>query len=146
MQKPSNLVGNNAAAPKGQQAAEPAGTRQDMLEGGRSNQKRRPMQALVDAATALANSGRTPTFQQVADEAKVSRATAYRYFPSQAALVHAVVDEALGHRGQALFIVPGNSAPVLQQPVRCQPVSGSVEHDASGAPRTLRAVSVMRAD
>ena len=28
--------------------------------------------------------------------AEVSRATAYRYFPSQAALVQAVVDEALG--------------------------------------------------
>jgi AcrR family transcriptional regulator len=32
----------------------------------------------------------------VAEAAGVSRATAYRYFPSQAALVQAVVDEALG--------------------------------------------------
>ena len=32
----------------------------------------------------------------VAEAAEVSRATAYRYFPTQAALVQAAVDEALG--------------------------------------------------
>jgi AcrR family transcriptional regulator len=37
-----------------------------------------------------------PSVSDVADAAVVSRATAYRYFPSQAALVEAVVDEALG--------------------------------------------------
>lgn len=41
-------------------------------------------------------SGATPSVSEVAEAAEVSRATAYRYFPSQAALVHAVVDEALG--------------------------------------------------
>ncbi len=40
--------------------------------------------------------GRTPSVSDVAEAAEVSRATAYRYFPSQAALVHAVVDAALG--------------------------------------------------
>jgi AcrR family transcriptional regulator len=40
--------------------------------------------------------GVTPSVTEVAEAAEVSRATAYRYFPSQAALVHAVVDEALG--------------------------------------------------
>ena len=41
-------------------------------------------------------SGLTPSVSDVAQAAEVSRATAYRYFPSQAALVQAVVDEALG--------------------------------------------------
>ena len=41
-------------------------------------------------------SGATPSVSEVAEAAGVSRATAYRYFPSQAVLVHAVVDEALG--------------------------------------------------
>ena len=41
-------------------------------------------------------SGHTPSVTGVAETAGVSRATAYRYFPSEAALVHAVVDEALG--------------------------------------------------
>jgi AcrR family transcriptional regulator len=40
--------------------------------------------------------GKTPSVSEVAEAAEVSRATAYRYFPSQAALVNAVVDEALG--------------------------------------------------
>jgi AcrR family transcriptional regulator len=47
-------------------------------------------------ATRLMQSGITPSVSEVAEAAEVSRATAYRYFPSQAALVHAVVDEALG--------------------------------------------------
>jgi AcrR family transcriptional regulator len=40
--------------------------------------------------------GATPSVTDVAEAAGVSRATAYRYFPSQAALVGAVVDQALG--------------------------------------------------
>lgn len=40
--------------------------------------------------------GVTPSVSEVAEAAEVSRATAYRYFPSQAALVQAVVDEGLG--------------------------------------------------
>ena len=51
---------------------------------------------MLDAAIALMQSGLTPSVTGVAESAGVSRATAYRYFPSEAALVHAVVDEALG--------------------------------------------------
>lgn len=51
---------------------------------------------MLDAAIGLMQSGLTPSVTGVAESAGVSRATAYRYFPSQAALVHAVVDEALG--------------------------------------------------
>ena len=40
--------------------------------------------------------GATPSVSDVAGAAGVSRATAYRYFPSQAALVQTVVDEGLG--------------------------------------------------
>lgn len=40
--------------------------------------------------------GRTPSVSEAAEAAGVSRATAYRYFPSQAALVKIVVDEGLG--------------------------------------------------
>lgn len=51
---------------------------------------------MLDAAISLMQSGLTPSVTGVAETAGVSRATAYRYFPSEAALVHAVVDEALG--------------------------------------------------
>jgi AcrR family transcriptional regulator len=57
----------------------------------RVNQKRRTREALVDAAQQLLVDGRTPTVADVADEALVSRATAYRYFPSQEHLLLEVV-------------------------------------------------------
>ena len=47
---------------------------------GRSNQKRRTRKALLEAAARLMQSGRKPSFDEVAEEALVSRATAYRYF------------------------------------------------------------------
>ena len=37
-----------------------------------------------------------PSVSEVAEAAEVSRATAYRYFPSQAAMIQEAVDEALG--------------------------------------------------
>jgi AcrR family transcriptional regulator len=51
---------------------------------------------MLETASRLMQSGATPSVSEVAEAAQVSRATAYRYFPSQAALVQAVVDEALG--------------------------------------------------
>ncbi|MHC8327528.1 TetR/AcrR family transcriptional regulator [Pseudomonas sp. LB1P83] len=54
---------------------------------GRDNQKRRTRQALIDAAIALRDEGHNPTLSQVAERAMVSRATAYRYFPSTEALI-----------------------------------------------------------
>jgi AcrR family transcriptional regulator len=56
-------------------------------EQGRDNQKRRTRQALIDAAIALRDEGHNPTLSQVAERAMVSRATAYRYFPSTEALI-----------------------------------------------------------
>jgi AcrR family transcriptional regulator len=58
--------------------------------------KARTRRLMLDTATRLMQSGQTPSVTEVAEAAGVSRATAYRYFPSQAALVHAVVDGALG--------------------------------------------------
>ena len=51
---------------------------------------------MLDTAISLMQGGATPSVSEVAEAAGVSRATAYRYFPSQAALVGAVVDEGLG--------------------------------------------------
>ena len=51
---------------------------------------------MLDTAIRLMQSGLTPSVSDVAEAAEVSRATAYRYFPSQAAMIQAVVDEALG--------------------------------------------------
>ena len=54
---------------------------------GRVNQKQRTRDALVAAARELVTAGETPTVERAAEHAGVSRTTAYRYFPSQAALL-----------------------------------------------------------
>ena len=50
---------------------------------GRTRQKARTRQAVIDAARALVADGEMPTVERAADAAGVSRATAYRYFPNQ---------------------------------------------------------------
>jgi AcrR family transcriptional regulator len=62
---------------------------------GRPNQKARTRKDLLQAAARIMRQGRTPTLEEAAEEALVSRATAYRYFPSaEALLVEAAVDVA----------------------------------------------------
>jgi AcrR family transcriptional regulator len=62
---------------------------------GRPNQRRRTRQDLLRAASEAMKSGRRPSLEEVAEAALVSRATAYRYFPSiEALLVEASLDVA----------------------------------------------------
>ena len=56
----------------------------------RVNQKLRTRRALLTAAAELVAAGKAPTVADVADAALVSRATAYRYFPSQDSLLDQV--------------------------------------------------------
>ena len=74
-----------------------------------------------------------PSVSDVAEAAEVSRATAYRYFPSQAAMVQAAVDEALG--------------PILawRSEVEATPASGSKELLAFAYPRMLEYEATHRA-
>ena len=52
---------------------------------------------LLDTAmTIIRQSGHIPSVAEVAVRSNVSRATAYRYFPSRSALVTAVIDSSLG--------------------------------------------------
>lgn len=51
---------------------------------------------MVRTAVDLMQRGKTPSVSDAAEAAGVSRATAYRYFPTQSALVEAVVHHALG--------------------------------------------------
>lgn len=60
---------------------------------GRVDQKRRTRQALIDAACALVAEGLTPTVEEAATAARISRTTAYRYFPSQRALLASAFPE-----------------------------------------------------
>jgi AcrR family transcriptional regulator len=58
----------------------------------RANQKNRTRAAIVEAATAMMREGRPPTVAEAAERALVSRATAYRYFPTQESLLLDVVN------------------------------------------------------
>lgn len=53
----------------------------------RANQKQRTRMAVVAAATELLRRGLSPTVADAAELAMVSRTTAYRYFPTQEALL-----------------------------------------------------------
>ena len=60
---------------------------------GRSQQKRRTREALIAAARELVSQGHAPTVEAVAAAATISRTTAYRYFPTQRALLAAAHPE-----------------------------------------------------
>ena len=61
--------------------------------GGRSAQKARTRHALVAAARDLVAAGVTPTVEDAAAAASISRTTAYRYFPNKRALLVAAHPE-----------------------------------------------------
>ena len=60
---------------------------------GRTQQKARTREALIRAARALLADGITPAVEEAAAAAAISRATAYRYFPNQRALLVAAHPE-----------------------------------------------------
>jgi AcrR family transcriptional regulator len=63
---------------------------------GRPNQKSRTRKDLLQAAARLVKQGRKPSLDEIAEEALVSRATAYRYFPRvEALLLEASLDVAV---------------------------------------------------
>lgn len=62
----------------------------------RDNQRRRTRKDLLQAASRLMKAGQTPTLEEIAEDAMVSRATAYRYFPGlDALLLEASLDVAV---------------------------------------------------
>lgn len=78
---------------------------------GRANQRLRTRRALIEAALALCEGGRTPTFPEVAERAMVSRATAYRYYSS----VEDLISDAMFERAVPpleSFCRPGHDDPV----------------------------------
>ena len=76
----------------------------------RSNQRLRTRKDLLAAAARLMMSGRSPSLEEVAVEALVSRATAYRHFSSiEALLVEASLDVVFPDIDE-LFLSAGNDA------------------------------------
>jgi len=66
---------------------------EQLQEGGRTNQKARTRKEMLVAASSMLREGVVPSVAEVAEVAGVSRATAYRYFPTQQLLlVEATLD------------------------------------------------------
>src|SRR5580704_3008925 len=57
----------------------------------RANQRERTRSAIMEGARKLLRDGRIPSVADAAEAALVSRATAYRYFPTQSALIQEAV-------------------------------------------------------
>jgi AcrR family transcriptional regulator len=84
---------------------------------GRPNQKSRTRKDLLRAAARLMEAGRSPTLEEVAEAAMVSRATAYRYFPGvEALLTEAALDVAMPDG--ATFFADDPSAEPLERLLR----------------------------
>ena len=57
------------------------------MSGARANQRLRTRKDLLDAAVRLSREAASLSFEEIAEAAMVSRATAYRYFPGLDALM-----------------------------------------------------------
>jgi AcrR family transcriptional regulator len=78
----------------------------------RRNQRSRTRKDLLQAASRLMRQGRRPSLEEVAEEALVSRATAYRYFPKlEALLLEASLDVAIPSADE-LFAGSSSADPV----------------------------------
>lgn len=113
----------------------------DALMAGRSNQKVRTRQDLIAAARDLVLKGQLPTVIEVAEAAKVSPATAYRYFPDQLRLL----GEALKESGPFLRsrVPPGDVDPGLSPQQRIMVAVDGFYGQAMEREKLIRAVMAL---
>ncbi len=84
-----------------------------------ANRRRRTRKDLLQAAARLLGEGGSPSMEEVAAAALVSRATAYRYFPNvEALLVEAAIDHAVP--GAAAIFAGDESADVVARVDRAE--------------------------
>jgi AcrR family transcriptional regulator len=110
----------------------------------RSNQRYRTRKDLVEAAGRLMKNGHKPSLEEVAEAARVSRATAYRYFPSvEALLAEAPVDIAAPD-WDGLFDDDASSDPE-ERVDRAEAVMHRLVYDNEAAIRLMLSAALTRA-
>jgi AcrR family transcriptional regulator len=110
----------------------------------RTNQRYRTRKDLMDAAGRLMKNGHKPSLEEVAEAARVSRATAYRYFPNvEALLVEAPLDTAMP-AWEALFADDASSDPE-ERIDRAEAAMHRMVFDNEGAIRLMLSAAVVRA-
>ena len=111
-------------------------------EKGRPNQKSRTRKDLLRAAARLMKEGRNPSLEEIAEEALVSRATAYRYFSGvEALLVEAALDVAMPD--DSFFAGDAAQDPV-ERVLRADSAVAEVVHDNAPALRAMLMHSLQR--
>lgn len=86
----------------------------EVPEAPESGPRARTYTLLLSTAMALIKTGQIPSIAQIAAEAGVSRATAYRYFPSRSKLITAVVNTSLGPVRTTTSKLPGGRERVME--------------------------------
>jgi AcrR family transcriptional regulator len=114
----------------------------DSEKPGRPNQKSRTRKDLLRAAARLMKDGRNPGLEEIAEEAMVSRATAYRYFSGvEALLVEAALDMAMPD--EALFAGKGSADPV-ERLLRVDAAIATMARENEAALRAMLVHSLQR--
>ena len=111
-------------------------------ETGRPNQRQRTRKDLLQAAARLMREGCRPTLEEVAEEALVSRATAYRYFSGvEALLVEAALDVAMPDEG---FLAEDESQDPVERLLRVDLAVAAVVRDNEAAMHAMLVHSLQR--
>ena len=109
---------------------------------GRPNQKSRTRKDLLRAAARLMKEGRNPSLEEIAGEALVSRATAYRYFSGvEALLVEAALDVAMPDDS---FFAADNAQDPVERVLRADGAVAAVVHENAPALRAMLMHSLQR--
>ena len=103
---------------------------------GRINQKRRTRRAIIEAASNLVRAGQQPSVAEAAEAALVSKATAYRYFPTQHSLLQEVGYEAIHPSARSLLA----GAPVDDPQARFETVLRAITRQMTSDEALFRTV------
>jgi AcrR family transcriptional regulator len=103
---------------------------------GRINQKRRTRRAIIEAASNLVRAGQQPSVAEAAEAALVSKATAYRYFPTQQSLLQEVGYEAIHPSARSLLA----GAPVDDPQARFETVLRAITRQMTSDEALFRTV------
>jgi AcrR family transcriptional regulator len=112
---------------------------------GRPQQRLRTRKDLLQAAARLMQKGQRPSLEEIAAEAMVSRATAYRYFPDAGALTAEAALDVAVPEAHTLFTASAAQDPVLRVEAVDKALHDVViEHESQM--RAMLAHTVLRAD
>lgn len=110
----------------------------------RANQRYRTRKDLIDAAGRLMKNGHKPSLEEVAAAARVSRATAYRYFPNVEALLAEAPLDAGAPDWDALFAGDRSTDPE-ERVDRAEAAMHRLVYDNEAAIRLMLSATLARA-